>query len=242
LTGTVAVLYSGGKDSTFTIAKLSEEGYDVICLITVISENYSSYMLHTSNIQMTKLTSEALGIPLCTGSTRGVKENELLDIRHTIMTAKKEYGFDSLASGGMASAYQKERIESVAKECGLSVMSPLWGIDQERYLRILVADCYEFIITSVSAEGLDNRWLGKRIGKEEIEELIELSRKNRFNIAFEGGEAETLVLDCPIFRKRLRILDADVDWNGYYGFFRIKKAVLEEKAKPSSPRLEQQIQ
>ncbi|MGA2876491.1 MAG: hypothetical protein ABSE82_13250, partial [Nitrososphaerales archaeon] len=77
----VAVLYSGGKDSTFAIDLLRRDGFQVSCLITLFSENPDSYMLHTANINLVQLSSRALKIPLVSGRTKGNKEEELLDIK-----------------------------------------------------------------------------------------------------------------------------------------------------------------
>lgn len=226
----VAVLYSGGKDSTYTIDLLRRRGLSVACLITVFSENEDSYMLHSSNINLVKLSSEALQIPLVTANTQGRKEEEVDDIEETVSLARSKYDFDSLACGGIASVYQKTRVQRIADNCGLSMLCPLWGVDQKKYLYDLCDSKYDFILTSVSAAGLDDSWLGKRIDENSVHELVCLSEKFRFNPALEGGEGETLVLDCPIFQtKRLKILRTTTAWNGYSGKLVVHEACLEKK-------------
>ena len=73
-------------------------------------------------------------------------------------------------------------------------------------------------IISVSSMGLDSNLLGITLNHSTLQELIKLSMKYGFNISFEGGEAETIVLDCPIFRKRLEILDSKntLGWSKRY--------------------------
>lgn len=225
-----AVLFSGGKDSTYACAKAIQSGYEIACLLTMFSENNESYMLHTASIEVTELSAKAIGLPRFVGRTAGKKEEEILDIKNTIIKSKEEFGFGTLVTGAIASVYQKERIEGIAKDCDLELFSPLWGINQERYLRALVSEGFKFVMTSISAEGLDKNWLGREIGHYETERLILLSAKFGFNAAFEGGEAETLVLDCPIFKNgKIRILDSNAEWNGYFGFLNIVRAILEEK-------------
>ena len=46
------------------------------------------------------------------------------------------------------------------------------------------------------------------LDKEAIDKLMSV-KKCGFNLTFEGGEAETLVIDCPLYCKRLQI-------NGYH--------------------------
>lgn len=64
-------------------------------------------------------------------------------------------------------------------------------------MRWLVRDGFKFIITSASAYGFPFELLGKIIEAEDVEKIIEASRKFGFNPAFEGGEAETFVTYAP---------------------------------------------
>ena len=84
-------------------------------------------------------------------------------------------------------------------------------------------------ITSVSSMGLDSNLLGITLNHSTLQELIKLSMKYKFNISFEGGEAETIVLDCPIFRKRLEILDSRIHWDGQRGIVKISEIILVDK-------------
>lgn len=226
----VAVLYSGGKDSTYTIEMLRGQGMHVACLITVISENKDSYMLHTANIDLVKLSAEALQLPIFCGQTRGMKEEEVLDIERAVALARDRFGFDRLACGGLASLYQKNRIQSIARNLGMETECPLWGLDQKEYLHTLIRSGYKFTLTSVSAAGLDESWLGRCVDEDAINELVRLSEKFGFNPALEGGEGESLVLDCPLFeRKRLKILESKKIWNGYNGSLLVSHARLDDK-------------
>ena len=62
-----------------------------------------------------------------------------------------------------------------------------------------------------------------------MNEIIELNRKYGMHMAFEGGEAETLVLDCPIFKKRINILESSNVWETDSGYMIISRAELEDK-------------
>ena len=125
----VGVLYSGGKDSTYAIEVLKNSGFEIACLITMVSENAFSYMLHTSSILTSGLTAKALEIPNILGYTKGEKESELSDIRNTIAQAKREFGFTHLGSGGLCSVYQRSRLEKITEDFGLFSETPLWGRD-----------------------------------------------------------------------------------------------------------------
>ncbi|MCJ7637986.1 MAG: ATP-binding protein, partial [Nitrososphaeraceae archaeon] len=105
----------------------------------------------------------------------------------------------------------------------------LWQIDQYDYMNKLLKNNFVIQIISVSSMGLDVNSLGIILNYSTVQDLIKLSRKYGFNISFEGGEAETIVLDCPIFRKRLEILTSKIQWDGQRGIVEISDIVLLDK-------------
>ena len=223
-----AVLFSGGKDSTMAVYKAIEEGYYVEYLVSMISDNPESYMFHVPNIHITKLSSEAMGIPLIMAKTHGVKEKELDDLKK-VLNKLKNRGVEAIFAGALASEYQKSRIDQLCSDLGLMSNAPLWHIDPKEYMEEIIDSGFEVIIISVSAEGLDESWLGRRIDHQLLEEIIILNSKYGMHMAFEGGEAETLVLDCPIFKKRIKIIEASNVWDRDSGYLLITKAELENK-------------
>ena len=70
-------------------------------------------------------------------------------------------------------------------------------------MKELLEENFEYIISSVSSDGLDDSWLGQIIDKNRLENLKKLQKQYGFNLNFEGGEAETFVINCPLFAKSL---------------------------------------
>jgi predicted ATP pyrophosphatase (TIGR00289 family) len=223
-----AVLFSGGKDSTMAIYKAIEEGYNVEYLVSMISDNPESYMFHVPNIHITELSSEAMRIPLIKAKTNGVKEEELDDLKAVLKDLKNK-GVEAIFAGALASEYQKSRIDQLCTDIGLVSKAPLWHLDPKEYMEEIINLGFEVIITSVSAEGLDESWLGRKIDIKLLDEIITLHSKYGMHMAFEGGEAETLVLDCPIFKKHIKILESSNVWDRDNGYLLITKAELEKK-------------
>jgi len=226
----LAALYSGGKDSTFALYWALKAGHKVSCLITLIPERDDSYMFQAPNVELTVYHSEAFGIPLLQGKTSGIKEKELDDLKKIIAVAKEEYKIEGVVAGALASDYQKDRVVNICKELGLECFAPYWHYDVEKYLKEIVAAGFKVVITSVSAEGLTADLLGKELNLEMIERLKKISSKTKFHLGFEGGEAETIVLDGPIFKKRLEIVEAEKVMEGRNsGYLKIKKVRLVAK-------------
>ena len=96
-------------------------------------------------------------------------------------------------------------------------------------MRKIVSLGFKVIICGVAAWGLDESWLGRVIDDDAIDELVKINEKYQVNIAFEGGEAETLAIDGPIFKKRIKILKDKKEWHLDSGVYIIEDAVLEEK-------------
>jgi len=223
-----AVLFSGGKDSTMAVYKAIEEGYSVEYLVSMISDNPESYMFHVPNIHITELSSEAMNIPLLRAKTSGVKEKELEDLK-IVLEDLKSKGVDAIFAGALASQYQKSRIDGLCNEIGLESKAPLWHWDPKNYMEKIIELGFEVILVSVSAEGLDESWLGRKLGSELLEDIVNLHGKYGMHMAFEGGEAETLVLDGPLFNKRIKILKSSNVWERDSGYMVISKAELEDK-------------
>lgn len=208
--------------------KAIEDGWDVEYLLSMISGNPESYMFHTSNIHLTELAAEAMDIPLIRASTPGIKEKELMDLK-AVLTDLKGRGVDAVFSGALASSYQKSRIDKICEELSLKSIAPLWQVDPYRYMEEIIKLKFETILVSVSAEGLDESFLGRKLDLEILEELVNLHKKYGIHLAFEGGEAETLVLDCPLFKKRIKIREIEKIWDRDSGHINVKEAFLEDK-------------
>ena len=188
-----------------------------------------SYMFHFPNLKWTALQAESIGVPLLTEETEGVKEEELGDLKRALAKAKEEFGLRGIYTGALASVYQKTRVERICEDLSLGCISPLWGVDPEAYLRRLVSDRFSVMVVSVSALGLDESWLGRRLDPTSIDELVALGRKFKFHVGLEGGEGETFVLDAPFFSKRLEVQSSEKHWRGDSGYLEITDAGLVSK-------------
>ena len=224
----VAVLFSGGKDSTMALYHALKKKEDVKYLLSIKSKNNESYMFHVPNIHVTDLLSQALDIPIISAETDGVKEEELEDLKDAFFNLKN-LGVEAIYTGALYSTYQKSRIEKLGREVGLEIISPYWHVNELEYMREIVSLGFKIVISGVAAWGLDESWLGRVIDDEAIDELIELNKKYQVDIAFEGGEAETLAIDGPIFKKRIKILKDRKEWEVDSGVYIIEDAILEEK-------------
>jgi diphthine-ammonia ligase len=226
----LAALYSGGKDSTFAISRAQEIGHRVVCLITMHPIADDSTLFHYPNSWVTEFLADAMQIPIVGFQVSGrSKEDEITALEEAIVQVKSLYGIDGIVHGGISSNYQKQAFEQICVRQGIAVVAPLWNSDPDRYISELVNQGFHIIIAGVSTMGLDKKWLGRELDKESIAKLVSIGKKCGFNLTFEGGEAETLVIDCPLYRKKLQINAAKPYWDGQRGIFEILDVVLVEK-------------
>jgi len=227
----LACLFSGGKDSTYAIHLAEKQGHDVVCLLSIFPKSEESHLLHHPNLKWTKLQSESMKIPQLTIiSNSDETDNELIVMEKLLQDAKNQFQIDGLVHGGIKSNFQKEKFESLCLKLNLVSIAPLWETDPNEYMDELLDSNFHFMMISVSSDGLDEQWLGKLISKSDIKILNTLSDKFGFNLNFEGGEAETFVIDCPLFSNSIKINDFVKNWDGYRGRFEIVDAELNYNA------------
>jgi diphthine-ammonia ligase len=221
----VAALVTGGKDSVLALYRAQKMGHTVEVLATMIPKRDDSYMFHFPNIHLTELLSRAVEIPLVKAETSGIKEKELEDLKKLLASLEVE----GVVSGAVFSSYQKKRIERICQELGIKSVAPLWHEDPLDIMKELIDLKFKVIIVGVYAFGLDQTWLGREINAETLNQLVELNQKYQISLVGEGGEYESLVLDAPIFKKRIEIVEAEANYENNSGVFVVKEARLVDK-------------
>jgi diphthine-ammonia ligase len=223
----LAALYSGGKDSTFSIFKIRELGHQVVRLIAMIPSADDSLLFHYPNIGLTHYLAEAMQIPLTTFAVnKESKEGEFQALEQAIIQVKSDYDIQGIVHGAISSRFQNELFRRICSDNQLVMFTPLWNAIPLQYMYGLLSEKFDIKIVSVSAMGLGKDWLGKSLDTNSISLLESLSKKHGFDLAFEGGDAETLVVNCPLFTKKLDIKKAVVHWDGQRGIFEILEVTL----------------
>lgn len=223
----LASLFTGGKDSTYATRLTVEGGDEVTNLVTMHSIREESWMFHTVNIHMARMVAEALGIRHIAAPTGGEREKELEDLKKMLAGLDIE----GVVTGGIASMYQKSRVDRICGELGLEHVAPLWGRNGRELLGEMIETGMIIVVTAVAAMGLDRSWLGRVLDGQAVEVLDELHGRFGVDVCGEGGEMETLVLDAPWFRCRLEIDRARSLWDGVRGSYVVEEAKLRPKGR-----------
>jgi len=203
----LGVLFSGGKDSTFACYLAKKQGYEISCLISIFSENKESWMFHTPSIEQVKKQAEVMNIPLIIVETKGEKEKELLDLEKGIKKAIENYKIEGVVTGAVESVYQSSRIQNICNKLDIECFNPLWLKVQEELLKDIIKNKFDVIITGVFAFPFGKEWLGRKIDKNFIKDIKKLYDKYSISISGEGGETESFVVNCTLFKRKLRIIN-----------------------------------
>jgi diphthine-ammonia ligase len=220
-------LLSSGKDSNYALLWAVMHGFRPKCAVTFNSERVDSYMLQTINTELSQLQAKAMGLRHYSFPVSGIKEKEVKEIKHYLLYLKEIEEFSYITTGALKSDYQRIRFYNVFNDLSIKPISPQWWCNQEKYLKELARVDIQFIITRIAAYGLPVDYVGKIVDDATIDEIISISRKYGFNSAFEGGEAETLVVYSPLYRKRICI-EGEILSKGMNAELLIRKAWLDD--------------
>ncbi len=219
----VGVLFSGGKDSTYALWCALHQGWDVVSLVSMVPRDPASWMFHYPNVGWCRLQADAMGLPLTMCETEGRKEEELGDLRSVLADLKGLCGLEAVVSGAVGSEYQRTRIDHVCEELGLRSFAPLWHKRPLELVEEVIEAGFKPILTGCSAMGFKREWLGRALDRALLGEVRELTARYGVHPAFEGGEAETFVLDGPIFNQALEVVRSRVVWEGQSGYLAIEE-------------------
>ena len=225
----LAALISGGKDGLYAAHLARRAGHALACTVTAEPASDQSHLLHEPGTRVAALQSESMGLPHLRVETGEGTGAEMSAVSELLGRAASEHGARGIVHGGIVSRFQSRVFAAAAKSADLDVLAPLWGAGQYSHMQRLLRGGFEFVIVSVGSEGLGPEWLGRMISSADAARLAELARRHSFNPAFEGGEAETLVLDCPLFSRRIEI-EGEASWDGCRGRFEISGARLAPRA------------
>ncbi|MGA1848538.1 MAG: diphthine--ammonia ligase [Thermoplasmatota archaeon] len=201
----VCCLFSGGKDSCYSLHRMLLSGFEVPLLLTMRSPDPDSWLYQTPGMEASHLFQELTGIETRVIDTPGEKELEGDFLAGALEDLGREFDLDAVCSGALLSDYQRMIFSSSAMEAGLISYTPLWRKDGRTYMKDLLDHGFRFILLSYASEGFSPSDLGRVVSNDEMERFLSISGKWRAHPAFEGGEAETLVLEAPLYKKKLEV-------------------------------------
>lgn len=205
----VLALLSGGKDSVCAVDVARQHGWDVAAALVLRPAEDDAWMFHTPNLGAVAGVAQCLGLPLVEAPVRAGRDAEVEDLEAAVARAHRELGLDGLVSGALASEYQRTRLDRVGHRLGLRSFAPLWHKEPRGYVEGLLRAGWDVRFSRTAAEGVPIAWAGECLDAARLDAMAR--HPARPHVAGEGGEYETLVLDCPAYRRRLVVEEARVE-------------------------------
>jgi len=195
----VIALISGGKDSWYAYYLMLLSGFEISCAVTFLPKNKESFMFHHPLAEKVFLQAGYANLKHYGFEVSGKKEKEVVEMKENLRKVVEKENAKGLICGAIRSGYQRQRIDFICEELNLISYFPLWNKEEEKLTREMVEDAgFEFLIAETCAEGIE-RWKGKVITKENLEDFLSDLKRARCNLSGEGGEYETFLIRAPFF-------------------------------------------
>jgi len=223
----VVASWSGGKDSCYAYYLASQQGYQVISLLTMMmSQEKSNFHMIPSGILDAQ--SDAVGIPLI--KQQATSETYENDFKSALRRLKFK-GAEGLVTGDIyeVAGHEEGWLGRVLKEVGLKPIKPLWMGDTKQIYLDFLKTGYKATVVRTNLQKLGIEWLGRLLDKKFFDNILKLANVDPCG---EGGEYHTVVTDGPTFKKKIEILEtAKHNLDGGFGCLEIKKFEVKPKGK-----------
>jgi len=198
------VSWSGGKDSCLACYRAMQQGYDVKLLLNFISRESKRGCFHGIEGRLLQFQADLVGIPL----TQKEVSQDMHKYEEEFKTAVNQLRGNDIGSMVFGDIYLLEHESWIERVCGdlkINALEPLWNNSPESIIDEFLSAGFKAIIVSCKADVMGKEFLGRYIDQGLVEEL----KKKDICPCGEKGEFHTLVVDGPIFRKPIKILEAE---------------------------------
>ena len=220
----VFVSWSGGKDCCLALYRAVKKGLDVRCLANMITEDGQRSCSHGMSAAVIKKQAEALGIPIAQRpTTHDTYETVFTD---TLKGFKKE-GITGGVFGDIDFNAHREWIERVCANAGITPQLPLWLQSQQKLMEEFIDAGFKSVVVAVKADILGKEALGRIIDRDFLGYIKGLNKN--ITPCGEAGEFHSLVVDGPLFKKRVAIMESEKVTRGEHHFLELKRVELKAK-------------
>jgi diphthine-ammonia ligase len=220
----VFVSWSGGKDGCLALYRAKQAGHNIRYLFNMVSEDKKRSRSHGVRAAVIKEQARALGIPIIQQPTVD-EEYEAVFIKK--LKDLKRRGVEMGVFGDIDFEPHREWVEKVCNTAGMTAQLPLWQENQSKLLEEFINAGFKAIVITVKADLMGKEFLGRILDKKLIADIAGLDKN--ITPCGEAGEFHTLVVDGPIFKKRLDLIKTEIVSRGEHHFLEILKTELKPK-------------
>jgi uncharacterized protein (TIGR00290 family) len=196
----VLLTWSGGKDSAMALHQLQSSGvYQVLALLTTVTEQYDRVSMHGVRTVLLERQSESLGLPLEKIYIGKDASNAEYEARmRDRLTYYQARDVSCVAFGDLyLEDVRRYREENLAR-VGMKGLFPLWGSDTRALAHSFIELGFKAVVTCVDSNLLDGAFVGRDFDESFLAEL-----PPTVDPCGENGEFHSFVYDGPLFRSRV---------------------------------------
>lgn len=211
--------WSGGKDSCLACFKAIDLGFQVKYLLNFISKEYKRCCFHGVEAKLLQLQAELIGIPLIQKEVTADMQEYEKEFKEAVSGISDING---MVFGDIYLDEHKDWVERVCQDLGIMPIEPLWNGSPSSLVEEFIDFGFKAIIVSCQADKFEQDFVGRTVDKDLLSDL----KSRNICPCGENGEFHTLVVDGPLFKRPIRILESEpVLKEGFwkYWFLDIKK-------------------
>ena len=216
----VVVSWTGGKDGCLSCYQAMSDGFNVGHLLNFRDTKKKGS--HTINPKLLLAQMQSTGIP----SIR----TDFVSYEQEFKKVIHELNENNAAIEGTVFGHIRTHdnlVNRICNDLGIKLIMPLWKLDSEKIISDLVYAGFTTIIISVKASLLGKEWLGRTIDSKFVRDLRKYNRA--IDPCGEDGEFHTFVIDGPLFKHRLKIVDSKKILEDGYWLLDVPQFEVEEK-------------
>ena len=196
--------WSGGKDSCLACYKAIKSGYQVRYLLNFISNEYKRCCFHGIEAALLHHQAELIGIPLIQKEVSPDMEKYEAEFKEAVSEIKPK-GIQGMVFGDVYLEEHRNWVERVCKDLEIVPIEPLWNHSPLKIVEDFIDLGFKAIVVSCKADILGKDFIGRCLDKDLLQEL----KTKNICTCGENGEFHTFVIDGPMFKRRIEILESE---------------------------------
>jgi len=168
------------------------------------SSQYKRCCFHGIEAGLLSLQAELIGIPLIQKEMSDDMENYEMEFK-TAASDLKTKGIEGMVFGDVYLDEHKDWVERVCKDLEIAPVEPLWKVPPRKLLEEFIELGFKAIVVSCKADLFDKGFVGRYLDRELLQEL----EMRKICPCGENGEFHTLVIDGPIFKRGIEIVESE---------------------------------
>ena len=217
------VSWSGGKDCCQSAFEAQKAGFEISCLVNMINPEVERSCSHGIAAKWIKLQAEAMGLPIIQQTTNG--QNYAEQFTAALQKLRAE-GITHGVFGDINFDLHRNWDEKVCRAADIEPVLPLWNLDHKSVAQEFIQQGFKTVVVTTRSDLLGEEWVGRLFDDQFLNDL---ARYPDISPCGEAGEFHTLVIDGPLFKKKLAVKEAGKVKRLDHWFLDIRKCELQKK-------------